>query len=60
MKVPEIITPQLMLHSTYYDKMANEERHLVFKAYKYDADKKVYRLTNPECLTERIIKIISN
>jgi len=59
-KAPEIITSALMAHSTHYDKMTNEERGQVFKAYKFNPINKTYQLTNPKYLTERIIRIMSN
>ena len=53
---PKTISSQWICILTYYDKMSNEERDLVFKAYKYKPKDEIYEIENPQLLTEAIIK----
>jgi len=55
-KAPKYLSDQMILLKTYYDKMSNEERDLVFKAYSFNRSKELYELTNPEHLNQEIIR----
>ena len=59
MSPPKQLTTAGILSLTYYNKMSNEDRQKVFKAYEYNHKDKVYILTNPEYLNESILKKLS-
>lgn len=60
MEAPKVISNRTILHTTYYDKMPNEERGIVFKAYKFNPNDKNYYLIKKELLTDSIIKKIAS
>ena len=50
------LSDKTILLKTYYDRMSNEDRAKVFKAYSYNSRKHIYELIKPELLDQEIIK----
>ena len=56
MQAPKTISVQWICILTHYDKMSNEDRQIVFDAYRFEKSKDIYILTKPELLIKDIIK----
>ena len=55
---PKQISAMWMCICTHYDSMSDQERGIMFEAYRYNKKDDIYELWKPELLTDSIIEKI--